>query len=167
MNTCLRALRRKLTQEAWELGQETAYPPEISGDDDDPEEAALASERRNEVLAALRHVTSGAPGCVGPQAYGGPLLRRDSRGARHPGRDGQGLGQQGPGRHARSPLEENYGGDGTRRRPSADAGEPGGNWEALQKTGACAEGKRAYLSSAGVPMATCSDIDPPVSTHVP
>jgi RNA polymerase sigma-70 factor, ECF subfamily len=56
MNTCLRALRGKRTQDAWELGQETAYPPEISGDDDDPEEAALASERRNEILAALRHV---------------------------------------------------------------------------------------------------------------
>jgi RNA polymerase sigma-70 factor (ECF subfamily) len=165
MNTCLRALRKKRTKETWELGRETVYSPEISGEDDDPEEAALASERRNEVLAALRHVRA---------EHRAALVLRHMEGLSYveiaevlgiP--DGTAKGWASRGRHARSPLEENYGGDGTRRRPSADAGEPGGNWEALQKTGACAEGKRAYLSSAGVPIATCSDIDSPVSTHVP
>jgi RNA polymerase sigma-70 factor (ECF subfamily) len=38
------------------LGRETAYLPETPGGDADPEEVALASERRNEIWAALRHV---------------------------------------------------------------------------------------------------------------
>jgi RNA polymerase sigma-70 factor (ECF subfamily) len=56
MNTCLGALRKKRTREARELGEDTAYPPEVTGRDADPEEAALSSERRNEIWAALRHV---------------------------------------------------------------------------------------------------------------
>ena len=56
LNTCLGALRKKQTREARQLGQETRYPPEIPGGDADPEEAALSSERRNEIWAALRHV---------------------------------------------------------------------------------------------------------------
>jgi RNA polymerase sigma-70 factor, ECF subfamily len=56
MNTCLGALREKRTREARELGEDTAYPLEVTGRDADPEEAALSSERRNEIWAALRHV---------------------------------------------------------------------------------------------------------------
>jgi RNA polymerase sigma-70 factor, ECF subfamily len=56
MNTCLGALRKKRTREARELDEGTAYPPETPGVDADPEEAALGSERRNEIWAALRHV---------------------------------------------------------------------------------------------------------------
>jgi RNA polymerase sigma-70 factor (ECF subfamily) len=57
INTCLTALRKKQSQEVREeLGEETAHFPEIPGGDADPEAAALGSERRNEIWAALRHV---------------------------------------------------------------------------------------------------------------
>lgn len=57
MNTCLIALRKKQPQEAREnLGEKTAYFPETPGGDANPEEAALGSERRSEIWAALRHV---------------------------------------------------------------------------------------------------------------
>ena len=56
MNTCLGVLRKKRIREARELGEETAYLPETSGGDADPEAAALGSERRDEIWAALRSV---------------------------------------------------------------------------------------------------------------
>jgi RNA polymerase sigma-70 factor, ECF subfamily len=56
MNTCLSLLWKKQAQEAREFGGEPLDPPEPSGGDADPEEAALGSERRDELRAALRHV---------------------------------------------------------------------------------------------------------------
>ena len=56
MNTCLSALRKRKAQEAREFGEETPYPLESSGGDADPEKAALVSERKDEIQAALRHV---------------------------------------------------------------------------------------------------------------
>ncbi len=57
MNTCLIALRKKQSQEAREnLGEQTAYFPETSRGETDPEEAAIGLERRSEIWAALRHV---------------------------------------------------------------------------------------------------------------
>jgi RNA polymerase sigma-70 factor, ECF subfamily len=149
MNTCLRALRRKRTQEAWELGQVTAYSPEISGDDDDPEEAALASERRNEILAALHHVRA---------EHRAALVLRHMEGLSYveiaevlgiP--DGTAKGWASRGRAAmlvalvkRTTAATERGGG--RRQTPVNQEE---HREALEKTGACAEGKPAYLSSTG------------------
>ncbi|CAA9536270.1 MAG: hypothetical protein AVDCRST_MAG05-4901, partial [uncultured Rubrobacteraceae bacterium] len=46
-----------------------------------------------------------APGGPRPAPHGGPLLRRDRRDPRRPGRDGQGLGQPGTRGHARGALK--------------------------------------------------------------
>jgi len=165
MNTCLRALRRKRTQEVWELGQETAYPPEISRDDDYPEEAALASERRNEVLAALHHVRAEHRAALVLRHMEGLSYAEIAEILEVP--DGTAKGWVSRVRAAMlvalvkktTAATERGGG---RRQTPANQEE---NREALQKTGACAEGKRAYHSRTGAPIATCSDIDQPVSTH--
>jgi RNA polymerase sigma-70 factor (ECF subfamily) len=56
MNTCLGVLRKRRTRELRELGEETVSLPGTAGGDSDPEEAALGSERRNEIWVALRRV---------------------------------------------------------------------------------------------------------------
>ena len=167
MNTCLRALRKKQTQEARELGQETAYPPEISGDGDDPEEAALASERRNEILSALRHVRAEHRAALVLRHMEDLSYAEVAEILEVP--DGTAKGWASRGRATmllalvkKTTVATERGGDC--RQTPANQEE---HREALQKTGACAEGKHAYLSSSGAPIATCGDIDQPVSTHAP
>ena len=57
VNTCLSARQREARREEREYsGDEMPYLPEPPGGDADPETAALSSERREEVEAALLHV---------------------------------------------------------------------------------------------------------------
>ncbi|HEX2742735.1 MAG TPA: RNA polymerase sigma factor [Rubrobacter sp.] len=57
VNTCLSARRKEARREAREYGgEEMPFLPEPSGGDADPEAAALSSERREEIQAALVHV---------------------------------------------------------------------------------------------------------------
>lgn len=57
VNTCLSARRKEARREAREYGsEEMPFLPEPSGGDADPEAAALNSERREEIQAALVHV---------------------------------------------------------------------------------------------------------------
>ncbi len=167
MNTCLRALRKKRTQEARELGQETAYPPEIYGDDDDPEEAALASERRNEILAALRHVRAEHRAALVLRHMEGLSYAEVAEILQVPDGTAKGWASRGRATMLLALVKKTTAATergGGRRQTLANQEE---HREALQKTGACPEGKRAYLASTGAPIATCSDIDPPVSTHAP
>lgn len=57
VNTCLSARRKESRREAREyVGEEMPFLPEPPGGDADPEAAALSSERREEIQAALVHV---------------------------------------------------------------------------------------------------------------
>ena len=57
VNTCLSARRKEARREAREYGgEEMPFLPEPPGGDADPEAAALNSERREEIQAALVHV---------------------------------------------------------------------------------------------------------------
>lgn len=57
VNTCLSARRKEARREAREYGgEEMPFLPEPPGGDADPEAAALRSERREEIQAALVHV---------------------------------------------------------------------------------------------------------------
>jgi RNA polymerase sigma-70 factor (ECF subfamily) len=59
INTCLSARQREVRREERVYsGDEMPYLPEPSGGDADPEAAALSSERRDEIQAALSHVRS-------------------------------------------------------------------------------------------------------------
>ena len=59
INTCLSARQREARRGEREYsGDEMPYLPEPSGGDADPEAAALSSERRDEIQAALSHVRS-------------------------------------------------------------------------------------------------------------
>src|ERR687895_1139054 len=57
MNTCLSVRQREARREEREYGgDEMPYLPEPPGGDADPEAAALSTERRDEIQAALKHV---------------------------------------------------------------------------------------------------------------
>jgi RNA polymerase sigma-70 factor, ECF subfamily len=57
VNTCLSARQREARREEREYGgDEMPYLPEPPGGDADPEAAALSTERRDEIQAALKHV---------------------------------------------------------------------------------------------------------------
>ena len=56
VNTCLSIRRRKQDREAREVGGELTYLPIAPSYEDDPETTALAGERREELLRALRRV---------------------------------------------------------------------------------------------------------------
>jgi len=126
MNTCLGALRKRRTREARELGEETTYLTEIPGDDADPEEASLGSERRNEIWAALRHVRA---------EHGAALVLRHMEGLSYaeiaevlgvPVGTAKGWTSRGRAAMLVALAKKNHGGAGTRRKSPADAGEPGG-----------------------------------------
>jgi RNA polymerase sigma-70 factor, ECF subfamily len=56
VNTCLTFRKRELHREEQEIGGEVSYLSEPPGGDADPEAAALSTERRDEIQAALKHV---------------------------------------------------------------------------------------------------------------
>jgi RNA polymerase sigma-70 factor (ECF subfamily) len=56
VNTCLSTLRKEQARDARELDEEPPYLPANLGIEDDPETAALAGERREELLQALERV---------------------------------------------------------------------------------------------------------------
>ncbi len=56
VNTCLSAQRKELRRDEREHAEEIPYLPEPSGDDTDPEAAALSAERRAEIESALGRV---------------------------------------------------------------------------------------------------------------
>lgn len=56
VNTCLSARRREQARETRELDEELPYLPANLSIEDDPETAAMAAERREELLRALEHV---------------------------------------------------------------------------------------------------------------
>jgi RNA polymerase sigma-70 factor (ECF subfamily) len=57
LNTCLSLRQREARREKREYaGNEMPYLPEPPGGDADPETAALSTERREEIQAALKHV---------------------------------------------------------------------------------------------------------------
>jgi RNA polymerase sigma-70 factor (ECF subfamily) len=56
MNTCLTFRKRELHREEQQVGGEVSYLSEPSGGDADPEAAALSTERRDEIQAALSYV---------------------------------------------------------------------------------------------------------------
>lgn len=56
VNTCLSIRRKKQDRETREVGGELTYLPVSPGYEDDPETAALAGERREELLRALKRV---------------------------------------------------------------------------------------------------------------
>ena len=58
VNTCLSTRRREQAREAREFDEELPYMPVVTNIEDDPETAALASERRTELLRALERIRS-------------------------------------------------------------------------------------------------------------
>jgi RNA polymerase sigma-70 factor (ECF subfamily) len=56
VNTCLSLRQKEARRDERELGDDMPYLSEPSGGDADPEAAALNSERREEIQAALQHV---------------------------------------------------------------------------------------------------------------
>ncbi len=56
VNTCLSVLRKEQTREMREFGDELPYLPVTPSIENDPETAALAAERRGELLRELEHV---------------------------------------------------------------------------------------------------------------
>lgn len=56
VNTCLSAYRREQSRSAREIGDDLSYLPVPPSIEDDPETAALADERREELLRALGRV---------------------------------------------------------------------------------------------------------------
>jgi RNA polymerase sigma-70 factor, ECF subfamily len=125
MNTCLGALRKKRTREARELGEETAYLPETSRGDSDPEEATLDSERRNEIWAALHHVRA---------EHGAALVLRHLEGLSYaevaevlgvPVGTAKGWTSRGRAAMLVALAKKNHGGSTvTRSKPPTDGGEP-------------------------------------------
>ncbi len=147
MNTCLGALRKKRTREGRELGEETAYLPETPGGDADPEEAALGSERRNEIWAALRHVRA---------EHGAALVLRHMEGLSYaevaevldvPVGTAKGWASRGQAAMLIALTKINHGGAGTRRKPPADVGEPGGT-----PGGAPEEDRSVHRGQARIPL---------------
>ncbi len=124
MNTCLRALQKKRTQQARKLDRETAYPPEIPGGDADPEEAALGSERRNEIWAALRHVRAEHRAALVLKHMEGLSYDEVAEVLGVPVGTAKGWASRGRAAMLVALAKKNYGGDGTRRRPAAGASEP-------------------------------------------
>ena len=126
MNTCLGALRKKRTREARELHEETAYLPETPGSTSNPEEAALGSERRNEIWAALHHVRA---------EHGAALILRHMEGLSYgevaevlgvPVGTAKGWTSRGRAAMLVALAKKNHGGAGTRSKTLADSGAPGG-----------------------------------------
>jgi RNA polymerase sigma-70 factor (ECF subfamily) len=126
MNTCLGTLQKKRTQKTQELSQETAYLPETPGDDAEPEEAALGSDRRNEIWVALRHVRA---------EHRAALVLRHMEGLSYveiaevlgvPVGTAKGWASRGRAAMLVALAKKNHGGDGTRRRPPADTDEAEG-----------------------------------------
>jgi RNA polymerase sigma-70 factor (ECF subfamily) len=56
VNTCLSARRKEQARQAWELDEELPYLPANLSIEEDPETAAMAAERREELLRALEYV---------------------------------------------------------------------------------------------------------------
>jgi RNA polymerase sigma-70 factor, ECF subfamily len=56
VNTCLSTRRREQAREAREFSDELLYLPSISNIEDDPENAAMSGERREELFRALGQV---------------------------------------------------------------------------------------------------------------
>jgi len=56
VNTCLSVLRKEQAREMREVGDELPYLPVTPSIENDPETAALAAERRGELLRELEHV---------------------------------------------------------------------------------------------------------------
>lgn len=56
LNTCLSSRRKEQAREAREFGDEFPYIPAPPNSEDDPETAALAGERREELFRALERV---------------------------------------------------------------------------------------------------------------
>jgi RNA polymerase sigma-70 factor (ECF subfamily) len=56
VNTCLSTRRKEQAREAWELNSELTYLLVPLSYEDDPEDAAVAGERREELLRALERV---------------------------------------------------------------------------------------------------------------
>jgi RNA polymerase sigma-70 factor (ECF subfamily) len=56
VNTCLSTRRKEQAREAWELNSKLSYLPVPPSYEDDPEDAAIAGERREELLRALERV---------------------------------------------------------------------------------------------------------------
>jgi RNA polymerase sigma-70 factor (ECF subfamily) len=56
VNTCLSTRRREQARQAREYADEIPYVPDVSNIEDDPETAALAGERREELFRALEQV---------------------------------------------------------------------------------------------------------------
>ncbi len=56
VNTCLSTRRKEQAREAREFGGELSHLPIPPSHDDDPEDAAIAGERREELLRALERV---------------------------------------------------------------------------------------------------------------
>ena len=56
VNTCLSARRKEQGRQAWELDEELPYLPANLSIEEDPETAAMAAERREELLRALEYV---------------------------------------------------------------------------------------------------------------
>jgi len=125
MNTCLGALRKKRTREARELHEETAYLPETPVSTSNPEEAALGSERRNEIWAALRHVRA---------EHGAALVLRHMEGLSYgevaevlgvPVGTAKGWTSRGRVAMLVALAKSNHGGAGTRSKTRTDSGGPG------------------------------------------
>jgi RNA polymerase sigma-70 factor (ECF subfamily) len=147
MNTCLGALRKKRTREAREFVEEMAYLPRTSGVDSDPEEAALGSERRNEIWAALRHVRA---------EHGAALVLRHMEGLSYAEVAevlgvpvGTAKGWTNRGRAAMLvALAKNYHcAAGTQSKTSAGAGEPSGT-----PVGAPEDARSACRGQARIPL---------------
>ena len=126
MNTCLGALRKKRTREARELHEETAYLPETPGSTSNPEEAALGSERRNEIWAALRHVRA---------EHGAALVLRHMEGLSYgevaevlgvPVGTAKGWTSRGRAAMLVALAKNNHVGAGARSMTLSDSGGPGG-----------------------------------------
>ena len=126
MNTCLGALRKKRTRETRELHEETAYLPEAPGSTSNPEEAALGSERRNEIWAALRHVRA---------EHRAALVLRHMEGLSYgevaevlgvPVGTAKGWTSRGRDAMLVALAKKNHGDAGTRSKILADSGGPGG-----------------------------------------
>jgi RNA polymerase sigma-70 factor (ECF subfamily) len=56
VNTCLSARQKEARRKEREIGDELPYLPEPPGGDADPEASAISGERRDEIVAALKHV---------------------------------------------------------------------------------------------------------------
>src|SRR5919107_1960387 len=164
LNTCLSTRRREARRQKREYsGEEISFLPEASGGDSDPEAAVLSTERRNEIFAALRHVRAEHRAALVLRHMEGLSYAEVAEILQVPDGTAKGWASRGRATMLLALVKKTTAATergGGRRQTLANQEE---HREALQKTGACPEGKRAYLASTGVPIATCSDIDPPVS----